>query len=67
MLRHFSRFNQSYVHAYERAFRPAFSTAGGRLTVRNHAMGGNAITPSHFCAVAQLDFGGDLDLVSEMT
>jgi hypothetical protein len=58
-----ARFNQSYAHSYERAFRPALAAAGGRLSVRNHAMGGNSITPSHFCAVAQLDRDGDLDLV----
>ena len=34
-----------------------------QLSVRNHAMGGNSITPSHFCARAQLDNNGDLDLV----
>jgi len=64
---HDNWFNQSHPHAYERAFRPAFKAAGGELVVRNHAMGGNSITPSHFCAAAQLDgFGpggaSDLDL-----
>ena len=35
---HDNWFNQSYAHCYERAFRPSFRAAGGRLTVRNHAI-----------------------------
>jgi hypothetical protein len=35
--------------------RPACSASGIELVVRNRAMGGNSITPSHFCAPMQLD------------
>mmetsp|Transcript_86230 Transcript_86230/g.167106 ORF Transcript_86230/g.167106 Transcript_86230/m.167106 type:complete len:522 (+) Transcript_86230:92-1657(+) len=59
---HDNWFNQSHPFCYERAFGPSFAAAGGALRVRNHAMGGNSVTPSHFCAPAQLDLRGDLDL-----
>jgi hypothetical protein len=61
---HDNWFNQSYPLVYEATLRPVLEAGGVDFTVRNHATGGNAISPSHFCAPAQLDgHPSDLDHV----
>ena len=61
---HDNWFNQSYPLVYEETMRPILEAGGVDFTVRNHATGGNAISPSHFCAPSQLDgHPSDLDHV----
>jgi len=59
---HDNWFNESYPLVYERALGPVLAAGGASLHVRNHATGGNAISPSHFCAPTQLDGSPNSDV-----
>jgi hypothetical protein len=59
---HDNYYNQSYSKVFERHFGTVLAAAGVALEVRNHAVGGFGVMPSHLCVHTMV--GKDLDLLT---